>query len=160
MPNQADVFTNPSSSSSLFISAYPFYTEYVTKKNKPFILSETGAPVESNLPGNATYIRSPATLQQELLTKQSWWKAILASSVQASPGTSLSRMKAAVWFEESKPEQAFDANTFVEKDFRISAKPEIASAFAADMLALGNKVTYPTGFSFTCSGFFAIAGKK
>lgn len=156
--NQPDVFTSTSGASSLFNPAYPFYSKYVTGKDKPFIFSETGAPVESNLPGNATYVTVPATLQHELLVKQAWWRAVFSSSVQETPGTSLSKLKAAVWFEETKPEQAFDARTFVQKDFMISAKPQIAQAFAADIQALGSKITYPGGFSFSCAGQFNIAG--
>lgn len=130
----------------------------MTEKGKPFIFSETAAPVEYNIPGNATYVRNPPTLEQELQVKQAWWNAILKSSVEAAPDTALSKLKAAVWFEESKPEKAFDADIFVQKDFAISTKPEIARAFAADIQALGNKITYPSGFSFSCAGEFKIAG--
>lgn len=150
-----DAFINPTSRYTLFSPSFPFYDTYVMTAGKPFLFSETGAAVDTNIPGQQQLVTTPPTLANELQIKQAWWRLVLNSSVSAAPGTGLSKMKAAVWFEIEKTETSGqNVNVIVNRDYTITTKPAIAQAFAADLKALGSKITYPNKFKFTCDGSF------
>jgi hypothetical protein len=68
-----------------------FYDRFSKAKGKPFILSETGTAVQSNINGNT--VRTPATPQQELTLKQTWWNNIFSLKTQ------FPNFRGAVWFE-------------------------------------------------------------
>lgn len=157
--NKPDVFTNPNANQAtetLFDRAHPFYPTYVTGKNKPFIFSETAAPIETNLPGNISYVQIQPTPQYELQVKQAWWRAIFATAL--GPGAAMPKLKAVVWFEITKPEQAYNTasnsnnNNNVLRDYTVTTNRDVASALAADVKGYGNQMTYPGKFKFSCNG--------
>ncbi|KAJ3306440.1 hypothetical protein HDV03_005050 [Kappamyces sp. JEL0829] len=151
----ANIFTDPTSSVSLFASNFNFYNTYVQTKGKPFMFSETGAAVDSNLPGQPQVVSASVSAQLESQTKQSWWMAILNSSLGSSPSMPL--LKAAVWFEEFKSEAAYqNANARIMRDYRISANSSVRNAFLSDLKSFDGKITSPGKFSFSCDGRFNI----
>ncbi|KAJ3328737.1 hypothetical protein HDU91_004038, partial [Kappamyces sp. JEL0680] len=138
----ANIFTDPTSSVSLFASNFNFYNTYVQTKGKPFMFSETGAAVDSNLPGQPQVVSASVSAQLESQTKQSWWMAILNSSLGSSPSMPL--LKAAVWFEEFKSEAAYqNANARIMRDYRISANSSVRNAFLSDLKSFDGKITSP-----------------
>ncbi|KAJ3306439.1 hypothetical protein HDV03_005049 [Kappamyces sp. JEL0829] len=149
-----DFLYDPTTVATLFRTGHTFYPTYVEAKKKPFILSETGAPIESNIDGQPQLISTPYTSDDEVKIKQSFWRAIFQGSINYQ--APMPRMKAAVWFEESKPETAQNKNFQVLRDFRITANPAVAAAFAKDIKAQGTNITRPSGFKFTCDGQFNI----
>jgi hypothetical protein len=153
-----DALIRPDSPASLFVPSYPFYPTFVTQKRKPFILSETGASIDNNIPGNATVLTSPPTTEQELAVKQAWWKGLFSNSVQATQGTGISSLKAAVWFEIIKPEETFAVGRSVvlQRDFRITHNKVVRDAFIKDATDLGSLLTRPGKFQFSCDGTFNL----
>lgn len=153
-----DIFYNPTSASSFYDARSSFYPTYVVNKRKPFMLSETGASVDSNLATQLTkLVRTPSTPQQELAIKRAWWTAILSSSVLAAPGTKLSQLKLAVWFEESKVESAYqDPSVQIFRDYTVTVDSTIAASLASDLRAIGSRITTPGRFKFACNGSFSI----
>jgi hypothetical protein len=82
-------------------------------------------------------------------TKKNRWKAILDLSV--NPG--YTNLRAAVWFEESKPEESyFDAQARVNKDYRITENPAVRQAFQTDLNAAGEHIKYAENFAYSCDG--------
>lgn len=154
IPARNDVFSVPTSQMSLYASSYPFYPTYVASKNKPFIFSETGAAINYDIAGNI--VRAPpVTPDYELRVKQSWWSQILRESVLNPTGGKLARLKAMVWFEEYKNETSYDdANVLINRDYRITFNDTVRNALQADFRAIGNRITIPGKFQFTCDGNF------
>ena len=124
------------------------------QKNKPFIISETGAALVSNLPGEVSVVSRPASPAQVAAGKRAWWNAIFTPSIATANGT-LSNLKAAIWFELSKEEPDY-TNANVNKDFRIAADPAVRNALVQDLRALGDKMTSPGKFKFSCDGRFSF----
>ena len=148
-----DVFTN-AGTLSLFNPRFPFYPEYVEKTRKPFMFSETGSAINYDKAGR-TSIGTVATIRQEVESKQSWWNAVLDSSVLAAPNTKLSRLKAAVWFEERKDEASYENPAItIERDYRITYNETVRNAFMKDMQQIGDKISYAGKFEFSCNGGF------
>lgn len=146
-----DALTSPNSVSTLNKPAFPFYSTYVQQTNKPFILSETGSPIESNLQPSDNIVKVTPTSAEEVAVKQAWWNAILTNAFNGQ----LPRLKMAVWFEITKPESSYQRpDTMVQRDFRITSNSAVAQAFSADMGKLGDKITKPGKFVFSCAGDF------
>jgi hypothetical protein len=133
-----------------------FYPRFVREKNKPFIISETGAPLVSNLPGQASVVIRQPNQAAVVAGKRSWWNAIFSQSIGV-PNGPLKNLKAAIWFEHSKDEPDYNTpSTSVNKDFRISFNPAVRDALIRDLNALGSKMTAPGKFKFSCDGRFNI----
>ena len=121
------------------------------------MLSETGAAIEDNIPGLPTYITVPYTSEQEVSIKQTFWRAIFQSSISPNDGPAkMPKMKAAVWFEEIKEEEASLVTFKVIRDFRITHNPAVLSALTSDLKVLKSRLTTPSGFTFSCNGNFEI----
>ena len=156
MPASPDVFTNQQSTLSLFNARHPFYDTFVQRTGKPFMFSETGSASIYDKPGQST-VGIPVTTQLEVDTKQSWWTAILQDSILAPKNTKISRLKAAVWFEERKDESSYDnPNIMIERDYRITFNESVRRAFLGDMQKLGDKISYAGKFEFKCNGEFTF----
>jgi hypothetical protein len=157
-PAAADTFTSTAAGNvlSLYGGNFPFYPTYVLQKSKPFIFSETGSAVNYDI-GPQKSVLDPLTVEQEVQTKQAWWTAIFRDSVLQTTDTKLSRLKAAVWFEERKEETSYDDATIrVMRDYRITYNATVRNAFLKDLDALGDKITYPGKFRFQCNGDFSF----
>jgi len=133
-----------------------FYERFVSQKSKPFIISETGAALAYNAEGQQPLFTTEATVEQEVESKRAWWQAILGPSIAQQNGP-LSRLKAAVWFEENKLEGDYvTPQVNVVKDFRITANPSVRQAFLNDARSLGSRLTAPGSFKFACNGEFSF----
>ena len=116
----------------------------------PFILSETGASFQSNILGNTV---RPSATQTQLAIKQNWWNNILALAT----GPKYPNWKAALWFEETKSENAFSQpGTLVTKDYRITTDATVKAALLADLATLNNKIVYAGTLKLTCDGRLAF----
>lgn len=156
MPNGPNVFTDPTNLLSLYNSRFPFYENFVVKTGKPFMFSETGSASIYDKPGQRT-VGIPITQKLEVDTKQAWWSTIFKDSILAPKNTKLSRLKAAVWFEERKDETSYDnPSIMVERDYRITFNESVRDAFLTDMRKLGDKISYAGKFEFKCNGDFAF----
>ncbi|RKO93867.1 glycoside hydrolase superfamily [Blyttiomyces helicus] len=157
--NQAVIY-NPDYLSNMIMGndpIYPtqgnlnFYTRFSEKFNKPFILSETGAPYSTNLVGTAVNDQIHEDAADEVPVKSNWWNMIfdLANSGK------FPNFKAAIWFEEKKSEGSnfnYGDNFHTENDYLIVGKPNVQAAFLADVKA-NPQVLFSTGQSnFTCDG--------
>ena len=155
-PVTEDVFLRPNNAESLsgVDAIHNFYQRFVVDKNKPFILSETGSSYVSNQPGGTSIIPDTDPEAAELAVKESWWKAILATS--ANPAFT-GHWHAATWFEEIKDEQSYDdANIYITRDYRITQKEAIRSAFLRDTQAAGDRIKWSTDFKYTCAGTVSL----
>jgi hypothetical protein len=130
-----------------------FYSTYAVAKNKPFMMSETAASVLYNVPGS-NFVRQNPSLELELSVKKGWWTNILQDSVGQLGDDRLSRMAAAVWFEEFKLENSFGSNSPVLKDFRLTFNETVKQSFLTDLSGYGDKINYAGLFKFSCSGKF------
>ena len=151
IPPTNDALTSPDKPGSLYRTNYDFYNRMVVPHSKPFIISETGSPLESNHPGNRTVFRRDFTSEEEVALKQGWWRSIFAN---AFPGGSLSRLAGFVWFEISKPEEVYVQNTttFVNRNFKITTNQNVIDAFRADYDQLYDRMAHPGSFKASCDG--------
>ncbi|KAI8906358.1 glycoside hydrolase superfamily [Gorgonomyces haynaldii] len=102
-------------------NGYNFYDMFSTKKNKPFMISETGTALhEYILASNAAVAPGPG----ELTMKQAFWRQYITNP--ASMVSKYPRIKALCLFEWRKPEEQ------TMRDFRITNKTEILNAFLQD----------------------------
>lgn len=97
-----------------------FYSKYVRNK-KPFMLAETGASSDTNIPGGTQRISAPHTPQEEATVKQSWLIAVVNAMAE------FPEFKAAVWFEEKKPEAV--GGVELMRDFRILTNAALVQTF-------------------------------
>ncbi|KAI8916244.1 glycoside hydrolase superfamily [Gorgonomyces haynaldii] len=126
-----------------------FYTRFAANKNKPFVLSETGASYQTNQLGN-TVPQNLMTQQVELQVKQQWWKNIFQLAVQQNR---YPLWRGAVWFEEIKTEISFfDRKTPVTKDYRATFNSTVKQALVSDMQSLSSKVIQAGALKFACDG--------
>ncbi|KAI8916241.1 glycoside hydrolase superfamily [Gorgonomyces haynaldii] len=124
------------------------YQNFAIRYRKPFMLGETGLAVNSDPQTKNPY--GNLTPAQQVALKESWWQAILATSVN---GGALPKFKAATWFEETKEENDYiTANKIIIKDFTITADPETVAAFNRDTDALGARITWANRLNVTCAG--------
>ena len=98
-----------------------FLNNFVLQKNKPLMLAETGASTDSNLPKETPILASVNDEQTEAAVKKSWMDSII-SAANSTP-----LFKAAVWFEEIKPENIPAGR--VMRDFRITSKNSLTKVF-------------------------------
>ncbi|QNG36630.1 acyltransferase domain-containing protein [Geodermatophilaceae bacterium NBWT11] len=116
-----------------------FYGTYVTGQDLRMVV-QTGAFFAPGDPG--------ADAAQELAVKQGWWRQVFAAAPQF-PG-----IAAVVWLEQERPEaEADDALV----DWRATATPELATAFAADLTAAGFTTGAVTTVQDLQSGGTALA---
>ena len=113
-----------------------FYQRYAASKNKPLMLSESGAPIVEGWTGDP-----------ELTIKQTWWRQILDPTLR----TRLPLLKLVVNFDERKSDDGV-----LMKDWRIVTTPNAAirNAFLADLptYEVGQNLVYANQFNFTCDG--------
>lgn len=104
------------------LNKFGFYSKFVQGK-KPFMLSETGASTDTNLPAGSPQGLNvvPHTPQEEIEVKRSWLTAV-TTAINAFP-----EFKAAVWFEEKKPESV--AGFELMRDFRITSTNDLSQTF-------------------------------
>ena len=127
-----------------------FYERFCASKNKPFLLAETGAAFITDLPGaTQPQIRPAGTSRAvENSIKQAWWTSVFSSAIRSGQ---FPLWKAAVWFEEVKPEQSNDnAQVQVEKDYRITFSSPMRDNFLRDFNSL--KLPWAESVQTTCSG--------
>ncbi len=91
-----------------------FYLEYAERRGKPLALVETAALFDPAAP--------PGPGEQAI--KEAWWRQLLAPTLRLR----FPRLRMINWFEWRKPEWVLGGN---EVDWRLSARPELAAAFAA-----------------------------
>lgn len=85
------------------------------------MLAETAASSDKNVPGGTQRISSTHTPEQEAAVKESWMKSIVSALGQ------FPEFKAAVWFEEIKPEAVL--NVELLRDFRITSTDLLTQVF-------------------------------
>jgi hypothetical protein len=120
------------------------YNTYAVKRNKPFSISETGS----------AYHPEVSSGPSELDIKRVWWRQTItdADLLNRYP-----QLKMFCLFEFQKYEGANGADL---RDFRISSKPEILSAFIRDFenvkdrYVFGNYTAPPAGWFVTPDGLF------
>lgn len=113
-----------------------FYDRFAQMRQKPFIFSETGAPISP-----FAHNSGPG----ELLIKQTWWKQV--SSLVKSHGL----YKGFVNFEERKSE---DIETNEIKDWKVitSSNQSVVSAFREDFKEYDAYTLFANEMSIKCNG--------
>jgi hypothetical protein len=125
---------------------FDFYGRFSAAKNKPFMISETGSAFVTNYTVGDTAL--------ELSVKQSWWTSILNAAVRSR---NFPNWKAAVWFEEIKPEQSYDDHTqSVMKDYRITFSEPVKAALMRDLTA-EPRIVWADSLRYTCNGSISVA---
>lgn len=132
--------------SSASDTLFDFYGRYSAAKGKPFMLSETGSAFITNY-----------TSGDELSIKQSWWVSILNAAVRSND---FPNWKAAVWFEEIKPEQSYDDSSLsVIKDYRITFKEDIKNALVRDLTA-EPRLVWADSMKYSCNGSVSVSSSR
>lgn len=126
-----------------------FYDRFSKVARKPFCLSETGAAWQSNLQGTTVTVGE----QTEESIKLDWWNRVMA--VIGNP--KYPNFKGAVWFEESKSENAFtNPAVFVNKNYRVTFSPTIAAQINAAWDLKTGIIVEAGAVKVTCSGEIVV----
>ncbi|EGF81320.1 hypothetical protein BATDEDRAFT_36866 [Batrachochytrium dendrobatidis JAM81] len=152
-PIAVDVLTTPGEVSLTGADAmHNFYQRFPGTSHKPFILSETGSAYQT---GGGQVVPAGDQTQFEMVSKRSWWNAILHTAVGA--GAAMPKLFAAVWFEEQKREPDSNlANVDTWRDFRITFNTTVRNQFVTDVNALGTQLDWAGSLSVKCNGEISI----
>ncbi|KAJ1555072.1 hypothetical protein HK096_009486 [Nowakowskiella sp. JEL0078] len=126
-----------------------FYARFVDTYAKPFAFPESGSPYVPNAVGY--------TIAAEVANKRVWWNQIFNFFTDQ---TLYPNLKLVVNFEETKYENA--GNTFATKDFTLTNKTAVASAFLTDMGTLDRStnakgtLTWANYLNYTCGGKIVV----
>ncbi|KAJ3074305.1 hypothetical protein HDU98_011569 [Podochytrium sp. JEL0797] len=114
-----------------------FYQDYAVQYNKPFMMSEGGAAINTQFTSDGVNYTSINPGPGQAAIMMSYWNGYLFSSsfIAAHP---LFRM--AVSFEIYKQKEDSDsANNFISRDYRVSVDPETRTAFSAALKQLDSQ---------------------
>eukprot|EP00842_Homolaphlyctis_polyrhiza_P003810 jgi/Hompol1/442/HPOL_002501-RA len=157
MPVTPDVFVTPGQMSITGTGSVNdlknFYDRFVTSSGKPFLFSETGAAYQVG-PSVISTNSGVDQVQYEVSVKRSWWNAIFQNALAANG--KLARMRAAVWFEESKWELdggiTAPLNRTVWRDYRLTSNATVVNALRTDLANLGTKLAWAGKLVLGCNG--------
>jgi beta-mannanase len=116
------------------IALLNFYNRFAIERNKPMILSESGAP----------YNHFSTAGSSELTIKQTWWRELLGGTLQQN----FPKLLGAVNFEERKADSGK-----IEKDWKIvtSTDQTVISSFVSELPSFSS-IVYGNQLQFTCGG--------
>jgi hypothetical protein len=129
------------------INLLGFYDTFV-KGKKPLMIPETGGSSDTQLAVPKHDI-TPHTPQYELENKKAWITAINNAQRQ------FPELKAAVWFEEIKPENVPGSRRYM-RDFRITKNSALSQMFLETVEESDRKIVFVDGTVknevYKCSG--------
>ncbi|KAJ3295588.1 hypothetical protein HK104_002492 [Borealophlyctis nickersoniae] len=109
-----------------------FYTRFAVNRNKPFALSESGAPWLVNKPGTS-----------ELDIKRAWWEQLFNSTVYSQ----FPMLKMVVNFEERK-----DNGDGMLQDWALTVNPVVAAPYQQYLMSQANALLMGDKMTFGCDG--------
>ncbi|KAI8800658.1 glycoside hydrolase superfamily [Cladochytrium replicatum] len=113
-----------------------FYQMFGVDRNKPIILSESGAP----------YFIDAAPGPGEVSLKKNWWEQVLSTSTLST----FPKVKGYVNFEEAKVEDSFN------KSWALTFSPDVRAALLADLPNIAPLTIQGTRLKFDCAGTVTV----